>query len=343
MGLQTDCESVFAGHQTFHPRFGWVKKGFDGVREDRNVFSREDSTVRLGVGKNMVEAIKFWGVAFKVIEKVSHPGKKKESHVAPTDLGIALFDSLIGFDPYLENPSTLWILHWQALSGPSSLPVWRIFFNEYVAIEFTGTEFLRFADEQLSGTTWKKPVAASIEKDFDCLIRMYSSKAARGRQTIDDLLDSPFRQLGLVIPSPSGPDTHRFVLGEKPFLTDEVIMYSALDYLLKTDSNSKTITTTRLTSDSGSPGRIFKISEEKINSALENCAKTIEGIDIASPAGATQLVVDGDIHAIAHDLLSQLFTGSKSSVKRARLSVIGLEATSTKIDEQIPFSKGKAS
>jgi hypothetical protein len=343
LGLQTDCESVFAGHQTFHPRFGWVKKGFDGVREDRNVFSREDSTVRLGVGKNMVEAIKFWGVAFKVIEKVSHPGKKKESHVAPTDLGIALFDSLIGFDPYLENPSTLWILHWQALSGPSSLPVWRIFFNEYVAIEFTGTEFLRFADEQLSGTTWKKPVAASIEKDFDCLIRMYSSKAARGRQTIDDLLDSPFRQLGLVIPSPSGPDTHRFVLGEKPFLTDEVIMYSALDYLLKTDSNSKTITTTRLTSDSGSPGRIFKISEEKINSALENCAKTIEGIDIASPAGATQLVVDGDIHAIAHDLLSQLFTGSKSSVKRARLSVIGLEATSTKIDEQIPFSKGKAS
>ena len=343
MGLQTDCESVFAGHQTFHTRFGWVKKGFDGVREDRNVFSREDSTVRLGVGKNMVEAIKFWGVAFKVIEKVSHPGKKKESHVAPTDLGIALFDSLIGFDPYLENPSTLWILHWQALSGPSSLPVWRIFFNEYVAIEFTGTEFLRFADEQLSGTTWKKPVAASIEKDFDCLIRMYSSKAARGRQTIDDLMDSPFRQLGLVIPSPSGPDTHRFVLGEKPFLTDEVIMYSALDYLLKTDSNSKTITTTRLTSDSGSPGRIFKISEEKINSALENCAKTIEGIDIASPAGATQLVVDGDIHAIAHDLLSQLFTGSKSSVKRARLSVIGLEATSTKIDEQIPFSKGKAS
>ena len=343
MGLQTDCESVFAGHQTFHPRFGWIKKAFDGVGQDRNIFSREDSTVLLGVGKNMVEAIKFWGVAFKVIERVSHPGKKKESHVEPTDLGVALFDSSTGFDPFLENPSTLWILHWQSLSAPSTLPVWRIFFNEYAAIEFTGAEFLRFADEQLSGTTWKKPVPSSIEKDFDCLIRMYSSKAARGRQTIDDLMDSPFRQLGLVIPSPSGADTHRFVLGEKPFLTDEVIVYAALDYLLKTDSNSKTITTTRLTSDSGSPGRIFKVSEERINSALENCAQTIDGLDIASPAGATQLVVDGDIHAIAHNLLGQLFKGSKSSVKRARLSVIGLEATSTQVGEQIPFSKGKAS
>jgi hypothetical protein len=160
---------------------------------------------------------------------------------------------------------------------------------------------------------------------------------------MDDLMDSPFRQLGLVIPSPSGPDTHRFALGDKPFLVDEVIVYSALDYLLKTDSNSKTITTTRLTSDSGSPGRIFKISEDRINSALENCVQYIDGLAIASPAGATQLVVNGDIHVVAHKLLSKLFKGSKASVKRSRLSIIGLEATFSNIDNQIQFSKGKVS
>lgn len=77
LGLQADCESVFAGHQTFHPRFGWIKKAFDGVQQDQHIFNREDSTVLLGVGKNMVEAIKFWGLAFKVIEKVSHLGKKR--------------------------------------------------------------------------------------------------------------------------------------------------------------------------------------------------------------------------------------------------------------------------
>ncbi len=343
MGLQSDCDPIFAGHQTFHPRFGWVKKAFDGAQKDKHIFNREDATVLLGVGKNMVEAIKFWGLAFKVVEKVTRAGKKKDSQVTPTNIGLALFDSTTGFDPYLENPSTLWILHWQSLSSPSILPLWRIFFNEYAAIEFTEEEFLRFTDEQISGTTWKKPIAASIEKDFDCLIRMYSSKAARRRQTIDDLMDSPFRQLGLVIPSPSGPDSHRFVLGEKPFLVDEVIVYAALDYLLKTDSNSKTITTTRLTSDSGSPGRIFKVSEDRINCALENCIKTIEGLDIASPAGATQLVVDGDIHVIAHRLLMQLFKSPKTLAKRARLSVIGFEATTSKNYNQIPFSKEKAS
>ena len=85
------------------------------------------------------------------------------------------------------------------------------------------------------------------------------------------------------------------------------------------------------------------MSEDRINSALQSCVETIDGLDIASPAGATQLVVDGDIHVIAHKILSQLFKGSKSSAKRARLSVIGLEATSSKINDQIPFSKGKAS
>ena len=343
MGLQSDCESIFAGHQTFHPRFGWIKKAFDGVQFDQGIFNREDSTVLLGVGKNMVDAIKFWGLALKVIQKISHVGKKRESHVVPTELGLALFDSAHGFDPYLENPSTLWILHWNSLSAPSILPIWRIFFDEYAAIEFTSEEFLRFADEQLSGTTWKKPVAASIEKDLDCLIRMYSSRPARGRQTIDDLMDSPFRQLGLVIPSPAGPNTHRFALGEKPYLADEVIVYSALDYLLKTDSNSKTITTTRLTSDSGSPGRIFKISEEEISKAIERCAKYVSSLKIASPAGTTQLVADGDINEIAHQVLAKLYKSSKSSAKRTRLSIVGQDATSSNGEYLLPFSKGKAS
>jgi hypothetical protein len=334
---------IFVGHQTFHPRFGWVKKAFDGANTDPEIFNRKDATVRLGVGKNMVDAIRFWGLALKVIKRTAVSGSKKESWTTPTKFGAALFDSTTGLDPYVENPSTLWLLHWQALSAESSLPVWRIFFNEYSAVEFTGAEFLRFVDEQISGTTWKKPVEASLGKDFDCLIRMYSRKAARGRQTIDDLMDSPFRQLGLVIPSPSGPDAFRFALGEKPFLTDEVIVYASLDYLARTDSNSKTITTTRLTSDSGSPGRLFKISEERINTALENCVAYIECLEIASPAGATQLVVDGDINAIALLTLQHLYKVNKTLVKKISGPVVGLGALASEQALPLTLTRGKAS
>ena len=46
--------SIFARHETFHPRFGWLKKGFDRASIDSETFLREDAPVRLGVGKNMV-------------------------------------------------------------------------------------------------------------------------------------------------------------------------------------------------------------------------------------------------------------------------------------------------
>ena len=41
-------------HETFTPRYGWLKKGYDAVKEDSAVFKASDAVERLGVGKNMV-------------------------------------------------------------------------------------------------------------------------------------------------------------------------------------------------------------------------------------------------------------------------------------------------
>ena len=40
-------------------------------------------------------------------------------------------------NPYMEDPGTLWLLHWQLLAPPSLLPVWWIAFNEFHPVEFT--------------------------------------------------------------------------------------------------------------------------------------------------------------------------------------------------------------
>jgi hypothetical protein len=45
----------FSGHETFPFRYPWLKKGYDAVRADRNVFQRDDAITTLGVGKNMVQ------------------------------------------------------------------------------------------------------------------------------------------------------------------------------------------------------------------------------------------------------------------------------------------------
>ncbi len=70
MSLEHSATPMFANHQTFHPRFGWIKKGYDAAVSDPDVFNQADAPVVLGVGKNMVEAIRLWATAVHVIARV---------------------------------------------------------------------------------------------------------------------------------------------------------------------------------------------------------------------------------------------------------------------------------
>ena len=190
MRLDEAAQPAFAGHQTFHPRFGWIKKAYEGAKANPNVFNEPNATVDLGVGKNMVEAIRFWGLAFKVIERCPKPDRRRISIAEATPLGGVLLDDEGGWDPYLEDPATLWVLHWLALSAISALPVWWIVFNDFSGLEFAESDLLEFAVDEVAATSWTQPNPSSIQKDVDCLLRMYAPRESRGRQTIDELLDS---------------------------------------------------------------------------------------------------------------------------------------------------------
>jgi hypothetical protein len=69
MEQNSGINPIFARHETFHPRFGWLKKGYDKANYDNLVFSKESAPVVLGVGKNMVKAIKYWCIAFKIVDE----------------------------------------------------------------------------------------------------------------------------------------------------------------------------------------------------------------------------------------------------------------------------------
>ena len=101
---------IFSGHESFPCRSLWLKKGFDYLSEDGN-FNAPDAVVRLGVGKNMVAAIRFWLKAFGI-------SKNDET----TALGEYLFHRKDGKDRYLEDLATLWLLHYKlASSGEAAL------------------------------------------------------------------------------------------------------------------------------------------------------------------------------------------------------------------------------
>lgn len=315
MSLESNAAPIFAGHQTFHPRFGWLKKGLDACREDPDVFNAPDAPLRLGVGKNMVEAIRFWSQATRITTRVKNPERKRTYLTVPTVLGERLLNDR-GLDPYFEHPGTLWVLHWQAVSAPSMLPVWWCAFNDLQALEFDADQLQRLCEDEIAASTWSSPNPSSVKKDVECLLRMYSRRAATGRQTLDDLMDSPFRELGLIVPSPGARDSFRFTRGAKASLPSAVIAYSALDYLARSNLNAGTLSVSRLATDDGSPGRILKLTEDALTSALEQHLD-LEVYQIASPGGAPQVVLQLPAEEAATEVLISYYAseGSKGTVR----------------------------
>src|SRR3954464_9810745 len=127
---------TFPGHETFSFRYPWLKKGFDAVRAAGSVFQDEDAITILGVGKNMVRSIRHWCLAADLIEEDRQEGEKRSSVLRPTEFGTWVFDEH-GLDPYLEDPATLWLLHWQIASNTRRATTWYWTFSHFNEPEFT--------------------------------------------------------------------------------------------------------------------------------------------------------------------------------------------------------------
>ena len=303
MRLVEATKPTFARHETFHPRYGWFRKAYAVLEHDPQIFTREEAPVSIGVGKNMVRAIRFWGLAAKlIVEDRQAPG------LIATEFGHALFGES-GWDPYMEDPGTLWLLHWQLLAPPSLLPVWWIAFNEFHPVEF--------ADEALdhaiavgldSAGEWTRPHPSSVRKDVNALLRTYApaKRTKRSGHSIDDLLDCPLRELGLLRRS-QATGSYRFVLGAKPTLPPAIVSYAVLDFLARTETGGNTATLSRLAHEPGAPGHAFKLAEADLFAALQQTATTANALELASPTGAPQLSWSGPLADVANEVLSSYY------------------------------------
>lgn len=280
----------FARHETFHPRYGWLRKAYEGAKYSPDLFSRPDAIVQLGVGKNMVNAIRYWGVAFDLLDEVRLPGQSRGASLVPSALAKTMFSD-DGWDPYLEDPASLWLLHWRLLRPRCAAPAWWMLIHHFEPIQFTEEQALRSIVDIVAATPeWARIAPASIKKDIDCALRMYAPAQARGRDAFDDLLDCPFRELGLLEPVPTEARTYRWVYGPKASLAPLVVAHAAVDYALR-EAASTTVTLTRLATAPGGPGRAFKLPESALYEALREAAGIVDEITVESPGGIRQLVL----------------------------------------------------
>ena len=285
---------AFARHETFHPRHGWLKKGFDAAREDPGVFLRADASVILGVGKNMVRAIRYWCHAFKVLD-ASPQGS------LPTAFGEQLLGET-GWDPYLEDVGSLWLLHERLLSEPSLATAWDYAFLTAARLEFTPDELVRGLEEYVARAfPTARNAVSSLQKDVTCILRMYApgdTTRALGEESIR----CPFVDLGLMS-SGVAPGSYAFVFGDKPGLTPELVAAASLRFAARTAPGARTVALARLMRERGGPAAVFKLTEASLYGALETAADRHAGFDLSEAGGIVQLTY-GDPELVADQLVT---------------------------------------
>jgi len=281
---------AFARHETFHPRYGWLKKGFEAAKKDPQIFLREDAPVQLGVGKNMVRSIRYWCEAFKL----THEDK-------PTDFGHKLLGQ---WDPYLEDPASLWLLHWHLLRPPCVATAWWVAFNQFRQVEFTADDLLR-ALEDYCAQMGKRVAVGSLRKDLTCLLRMYGAQSGKAKAgPTEDSLDCPFAELGLIRAEEKG---YRFGTGLKVNLRPEVVVAACLEFVAggldEEIEGGGTVSLSRLLYEENSPGLVFKLSESALSEAIERVALKRGEIRLSESAGLIQMSFEGSPGQLSTDIL----------------------------------------
>jgi len=118
----------FRAHDTFFIRKGWLAKGVKHVQKNPAVFlgrDGENPMDTLGIGANMVKALRYWLQAVGITEENKH----REQVFTP------LGKIIIRCDPYFEELGTLWLLHYRLASSRDHATAWWWFFNEFRLLE----------------------------------------------------------------------------------------------------------------------------------------------------------------------------------------------------------------
>ncbi len=298
-------KAKFTGHDTFPLRYGWNYKAVKHIAAGNflKTSKQEDVTkaiVSLGVGKNMVNAIRYWADACNLINDTINADQ------TITTLGDYIFGSTIvdnelayGKDPYLEKTGSIWLLHFLLNYNEENLTAYRYFFNYSNVQHFQKDKLLSDFEAEAKRLTNTDSIGANtLKKDMDCFFNTYSRKAKnvnakKGLKVDEDDFNSPLAELSLI--NEQGGGFYISDLAERESLPTPIFIYALLCFFEKEtqESGVSTIDFDSLLRKPCSPGRIFRLSESGLGQKLNDAQQlTKHGIEWVDSQGLRQVKID---------------------------------------------------
>ena len=292
--FQDDYQPQLSGHETFPLRYGWLKKAYDAVEategdpENKSVFLGDDAIGRFGVGKNMVASMRHWASATGIIAE-----SKRSPVIQTTELGRMLFGPH-GLDPYMEDPATLWLVHWHLAARPHKT-TWFWAFNHYAGMTFERDHLIKGIGQLAKDRGWSRVAAATVKNDVACFIRTYVPQQVSSQSGNDDALESPLTELG-ILKAIGKRDGFRFVRSPKSTLRDGVFVFALLGFWARYSRNAATLSFEAIAHEPGGPGRVFLFDENDVADRLAGLDDATGGkLRWSETAGLKQVVRDLDL------------------------------------------------
>lgn len=252
----------FSGHESFVCRYGWLPKVYRAIEQDPAILRNELAAMHaLGIGRNMVKSIQFWGESTGIIRSGVAGG-----HL-PGPLGQRLL-SVGGWDPYLESLESLWLIHWWLVSH-AKLGAWSQVFGEGHLRRFDRKALV----DRLSirGREKSRPLAAStLEQHAGILIQSYLKE----ERNSDDTSWCPLQDLSLLTRIVTDDGRVAFTaLNRQPLgLTNRAFAVCLLDFFRRRGSHQVSLPLWDVSRGDFSPGTVLCLDELMVRRYLEDLA-----------------------------------------------------------------------
>lgn len=251
---------AYARHQSFYIRDKWFSKGLRAVKQNKRFFFNEYAFETVGLGKNMLESLKYWLLAFDVLEERTLEGQRIH---ALTELGEILFQN----DRLLQKSDSLAILHYHLVRNRNDQStVFNWYFNRYRETSVSKPDLFNSFVTWVSQNEVKEISVNSLKRDIDCLIQFYTKSPDDNDP--EDAMYSPFSKLTLMKSERSGEgfDTIKKIIPELNAIGITSLYYILLDF--DAIPEDRLISVDEIVNGDNLWGKTFNMSRNKVVEAL---------------------------------------------------------------------------
>ncbi|MBT2679272.1 DUF4007 family protein [Bacillus sp. ISL-35] len=250
----------YGQHQSFYLRDRWLNKAIKHLIDDNRFFYDKSAFEKIGLGKNMVQSLRFWTVATKVVEETINQDRKKTYSI--TEFGEVLYK----YDRYIQLNDSASIIHYHLAREKEPSTVWYWFFNILSSSVITKDELLEQFINWVKVNEEKSVSEKSLKRDIDCLINFYT--AGQSADDPEEVIQSPINKVNLL--DEKKGNIYKLT-GDIESVGTIALMYVLLDFKEREQTNS--ITVEEISNKIGLWGNVFNMNRSSVIDALNKLTK----------------------------------------------------------------------